>query len=149
MTLKTTLQDDVKAAMRAREAERLSALRLLMAAIKQREVDERVELDDDGVRATIQKLLKQRRDAASQYDAANRPELAAKERFEIDVLSAYLPAALSEAEVDAAVSAALVETGASTPADMGKVMGLLNARLAGRADMAQVSARVRAALKQG
>ncbi len=149
MTLKTTLQDDVKAAMRAREAERLSALRLLMAAIKQREVDERVELDDDGVRATIQKLLKQRRDAASQYDAANRPELAAKERFEIDVLSAYLPAALSEAEVDAAVSAALVETGASTPADMGKVMGLLNARLAGRADMAQVSARMRAALKQG
>ena len=149
MTLKTTLQDDVKAAMRAREAERLSALRLLMAAIKQREVDERVELDDDGVRATIQKLLKQRRDAASQYDAANRPELAAKERFEIDVLSAYLPAALSEAEVDAVVSAALVETGASTPADMGKVMGLLNARLAGRADMAQVSARMRAALKQG
>ena len=149
MTLKTTLQDDVKAAMRAREAERLSALRLLMAAIKQREVDERVELDDDGVRATIQKLLKQRRDAASQYDAANRPELAAKERFEIDVLSAYLPAALSEAEVDAAISAALAETGASAPADMGKVMGLLNARLAGRADMAQVSARVRAALKQG
>ena len=117
MTLKTTLQDDVKAAMRAREAERLSALRLLMAAIKQREVDERVELDDDGVRATIQKLLKQRRDAASQYDAANRPELAAKERFEIDVLSAYLPAALSEAEVDAAISAALAETGASAPAD--------------------------------
>ena len=149
MTLKTTLQDDVKAAMRAREAERLSALRLLMAAIKQREVDERVELDDDGVRATIQKLLKQRRDAASQYDAANRPELAAKERFEIDVLSAYLPAALSEAEIDAAISAALTETGASTPADMGKVMGLLNTRLAGRADMAQVSARVRAALKQG
>ena len=149
MTLKTTLQDDVKAAMRAREAERLSALRLLMAAIKQREVDERVELDDDGVRATIQKLLKQRRDAASQYDAANRPELAAKERFEIDVLSAYLPAALSEDEIAAAVTAALSETGASTPADMGKVMGLLNARLAGRADMAQVSARVRAALKQG
>ncbi len=146
MSLKQRIQDDMKAAMRAKEAARLSAIRLLLAAIKQREVDERVELDDAGVTAVVEKLVKQRRDAASQYDTANRPELAAAERFEIEVLSAYLPAALSEAELDAAIDAALAECGAQGVADMGKAMAALKPRLAGRADMAEVSRRVRTRL---
>lgn len=146
MSLKTRVQDDMKTALRARETARLSAVRLLLAAIKQREVDERVELDDAGVMAVIEKLVKQRRDAAEQYDKAGRGELAAAERFEIEVLSTYLPAALDEHELLAAISAAIAETGAQGVADMGKVMGALKPRLAGRADMTEVSRRVRARL---
>lgn len=146
MSLKTRVQDDMKAALRAREAARLSALRLLIAAIKQREVDERIELDDAGVVQAVEKLVKQRRDAAEQYDQAGRPELAAAERFEVEVLSAYLPAAMETAELDAAIDAAVVESGATGAADMGKVMGLLKARVAGRADMTEVSRRVRVRL---
>jgi uncharacterized protein YqeY len=146
MTLKTRITDDMKAAMRAKDAARLSAVRLLLAAIKQKEVDERIELDDAQVLATVERLLKQRRESITQYEKAGREELAAKERFEADVLVAYLPAQLSDAEVDAALEAALAESGAAGPKDMGRVMGLLKARLAGRADMAAVSARVKARL---
>jgi uncharacterized protein YqeY len=146
MTLKTRIQEDIKSALRAKDSARLSALRLLMAAIKQREIDERTELDDAAVSATIEKLVKQRRDAATQYDAANRPELARGERFEIEVLSAYLPAALSDDELEQAITTVLAETQAASVADIGKVMGLLKSRVAGRADMAEVSRRVRARL---
>ena len=148
MSLKTRIQDDMKAALRAKDSARLSAVRLLIAAIKQREIDERVELDDTAVMATVEKLVKQRRDAATQYDAANRPELAASERFEIEVLSAYLPEALSDAELDAAIDAALTDSNASSPADMGRVMALLKPRLAGRADMSEASRRVREKLSR-
>jgi uncharacterized protein len=146
MSLKNRIQEDMKNALRARDSARLSALRLLIAAIRQREIDERIELDDSAVAATIDRLVKQRRDAATQYDAANRPELARGERFEIEVLSAYLPEALGSEEIDRAIDAALAESGATGPGDMGKAMGLLKARLAGRADMADVSRRVRARL---
>jgi uncharacterized protein YqeY len=146
MTLKTRIQEDIKSALRAKESARLSALRLLMAAIKQREIDERAELDDAAVTATIEKLVKQRRDAAAQYDAANRPELAHGERFEIEVLSAYLPAALSDDALEQAITDALAETQAASVADIGKVMAWLKSRVAGRADMAEVSRRVRARL---
>lgn len=146
MSLKTRVQDDMKAAMRARETARLSAIRLLIAAIKQREVDERIELGDTEVMAVVEKLVKQRRDAAEQYDKAGREELAAAERFEIAVLSAYLPAALSDGELTAAIAAAITDSGASGPGDMGKVMGPLKSQLAGRADMTEVSRRVRAQL---
>lgn len=146
MSLKTQVQDDMKTAMRARDTARLSAVRLLLAAIKQREVDERIELGDADVMAVVEKLVKQRRDAAEQYDKADRAELAAAERFEIEVLSAYLPTALDESELSAAIQAAIADTGASGAADMGKVMGLLKTQLAGRADMSEVSRRVRAQL---
>lgn len=146
MSLKDRVQDDMKAAMRARETARLSALRLLIAAIKQREIDERVELDDAGVVTIVEKLVKQRRDSATQYEAANREDLASAERLEIDVLSAYLPAALDEAELDALIEAAIADSGAQGMADMGKAMGVLKPRMAGRADMAEVSRRVRARL---
>lgn len=146
MSLKERIQDDMKTAMRAKNSARLSAIRLLIAAIKQREIDERIELDDPAVSATVKKLVKQRRDAATQYEAAGRAELATGERFEIEVLSSYLPAALSESEIDAAVDFALAESGASGAADMGKVMALLKPRLAGRADMSAVSGKVRAKL---
>jgi uncharacterized protein YqeY len=146
MSLKERIQDDMKTAMRAKDSARLSAVRLLIAAIRQREIDERIELDDQAVSATVEKLVKQRRDAATQYEAAGRAELAAGERFEIEVLSSYLPAALSEPEIDAAVDLALTESGASGAADMGKVMALLKPRLAGRADMSTVSGKVRAKL---
>jgi uncharacterized protein YqeY len=136
----------MKAALRARDSARLSAIRLLVAAIRQREIDERNTLDDSQVIATVEKLVKQRRDAASQYDTANRPELAAGERFEIEVLTAYLPAALSDAEIDAAIAAALSDANAGSASDMGRVMALLKPRLAGRADMSEVSRRVRARL---
>ncbi|WP_332671538.1 GatB/YqeY domain-containing protein [Aromatoleum sp.] len=148
MSLKTGIQDDMKAALRAKDSARLSAVRLLIAAIKQREIDERVELDDAAVMATVEKLVKQRRDAATQYDAANRPELAASERFEIEVLSAYLPEALSDAEFEAAIDAALTESNASSPADIGRVMAVLKPRLAGRADMSEASRRVREKLSR-
>lgn len=146
MALKQRIQDDIKTAMKAREAARLSALRLLLAAIKQREVDERVELDDTATVAVIERALKQRRDAAEQYAAAGRDELAAGERFEIEVLSSYLPEQLGIEAIDAEIAAAVAATGAAGPADMGKLMGALKPRLAGRADMATVSARVKQAL---
>lgn len=146
MSLRTRIQDDMKAALRAKEAARLSAIRLLLAAVKQREVDERIELDDDAILSVVEKLVKQRRDAAMQYDTAGRPELASAERFEIEVLSAYLPAQLTPEEIDTEIAAAIAACGATSPADMGKVMGQLKPRLAGRADMAEVSRKLRAAL---
>jgi hypothetical protein len=146
MTLKARITDDMKTAMKARDSARLAAIRLLLAAIKQKEVDERVELDDAGVVAVVEKLTKQRKDSVSQYEAAGRNELAEAEKFEIGVLAAYLPEQLGSAEVDAAVAAAIAECGARGPADMGKLMGLLKPRLTGKADMAEVSKRVKAAL---
>ncbi|KAA3654504.1 MAG: GatB/YqeY domain-containing protein [Proteobacteria bacterium] len=146
MSLKARLQDDMKTAMRARDTARLSAIRLLLAAIQQKEVDAQTTLDDTAVLAVIDKQLKQRRDSASQYATAGRSDLEAAERFEISVLEAYLPAGLSDAEIDAAVAEAIAGVGATSPADMGKVMAQLKPALAGRADMAQVSARVKAAL---
>jgi len=146
MNLKTRITDDMKQAMRAKDAARLSAIRLLLAAIKQKEVDERISLDDAQVRAVVERLLKQRRESIAQYEQAGRAELAAAERFEADLLVGYLPAQLSEAEVEQAVDAAIAETGAAGPKDMGRVMGVLKARLAGRADMAAVSARVKSRL---
>ncbi|HRD34252.1 MAG TPA: GatB/YqeY domain-containing protein [Rhodocyclaceae bacterium] len=146
MPLKARIQDDMKTAMRARDTGRLSAIRLLLAAIKQREVDERIELDDAAVTATIEKMVKQRRDAAAQFDSGNRPELAAGERFEIGILSAYLPAALSSEELDAEIAAVITACAATSPADLGKTMTALKPRLAGRADMAEASRRVRARL---
>jgi len=146
MNLKTRITDDMKQAMRAKDAARLSAIRLLLAAIKQKEVDERISLDDAQVLAVVERLLKQRRESIAQYEQAGRSELAAAERFEADLLLGYLPAQLSEAEVDAAIGAAIAETGAAGPKDMGRVMGVLKARLAGRADMSAVSTRVKSRL---
>jgi uncharacterized protein YqeY len=146
MTLKQRITEDMKTAMRARETERLGAIRLLLAAIKQREVDERIELDDAAIVAVIDKLVKQRNDSITQYAGAGREDLADKERAEVAVLQVYMPARLSDDEVAAAVAGAVAQTGASGPQDMGKVMGLLKPQLAGRADMTAVSARVKAAL---
>ena len=146
MSLKERINEDMKSAMRARETARLAAVRLLLAAIKQKEVDERIELDDAGVQTVIDKMLKQRRDSITQYAAAGRDDLVAAEKFEAEVLAAYMPAALSEAEIDAAVAAAIAATGAAVPGDMGKVMAVLKPELAGRADMSEVSKRVRARL---
>ena len=146
-SLKDRIQEDMKAAMKARETERLNAIRLLMAAIKQREVDERIMLDDAAVAAVIDKLIKQRRDSINQYEQAGREDLAAAERAEIDVLAPYQPAQLSAEEVDAAVKAAIAQTGAAGPADMGKVMGILKPQLAGKTDLAAVSQRVKSALQ--
>jgi uncharacterized protein YqeY len=146
MSLKLRIQDDMKAAMRAREAARLSAIRMLLAAVKQREVDERRELADADVLAVVDKMIKQRRDSIAQFEAGGRPELAAAERAEIDVLAAYMPQALTEAEIDAAIHEAIASTGAAGPAGMGKVMGVLKPRLAGRADLSAVSAKVKAKL---
>ncbi|MBK9615680.1 MAG: GatB/YqeY domain-containing protein [Uliginosibacterium sp.] len=148
MTLKDRITEDMKAAMRAKDTAKLGAIRLLMAAMKQREVDERIMLDDAGIIAIADKLIKQRRDSASQYDSANRPDLADAERAEIDVLSAYMPAALSDKEIDDSIAAAIAETGATGPADMGKLMAVLKPKLAGRADMSAVSGRVKAALSK-
>ena len=148
MTLKDRITEDMKAAMRAKDTAKLGAIRLLMAAMKQREVDERIMLDDAGIIAIADKLIKQRRDSASQYDSANRPDLADAERAEIDVLSAYMPAALSDKEIDDSIAAAVAETGATGPADMGKLMAVLKPKLAGRADMSAVSGRVKAALSK-
>ncbi len=146
MSLKVRINDDMKAAMRARETERLGTIRLLLAAIKQREVDERIELDDAGVTAAIDKMIKQRKDSISQFEAAGRSDLVAKESAELAVLSAYMPAQLSDAEIAAELQAAIAQTGAAGPQDMGKVMGVLKPKLAGRADMTAVSAQVKAAL---
>ncbi|BBU68596.1 GatB/YqeY domain-containing protein [Fluviibacter phosphoraccumulans] len=146
-SLKDRIQDDMKTAMKARETDRLNAIRLLMAAIKQREVDERITLDDAAVAAVIDKLIKQRRDSINQYEQAGREDLAAAERAEIEVLSPYQPAQLSAEEVDAAIKAAITQTGATGPADMGKVMGILKSQLAGKTDLAAVSQRIKAALQ--
>ena len=146
MNLKDRVTEDMKAAMRARQAERLSAIRMLLAAIKQREVDSRAEADDAAVLAIVEKLIKQRKDAIAQFEAGGRADLVAKETAEVSVLAEYLPQQMSEAEVSAAIDAAIAELGATGPAAMGKVMGLLKPRLAGRADIGQVSARVKARL---
>ena len=146
MTLKERINEDMKAAMRAGETGKRDAIRLLLAAIKQKEVDERVVLDDAAVVAVIDKMLKQRRDSITQYDAAGRADLADAERFEADLLTAYMPAGLSDAEIGAAVAAAIAEAAAAGPGDMGKVMAVLKPKLAGRADMSDVSKRVKAAL---
>ena len=146
MSLKLRVTDDMKAAMRAKETARLGTIRLLLAAIKQKEVDERIELDDTAVSSIVEKLIKQRKDSISQFQAAGRDDLVAAEQAELVVLQAYLPEQLSAAEVEAAVATAIAESGASSAKDMGKVMGLLKPRLAGRADMGQVSALIKARL---
>ena len=145
-TLKERITEDMKAAMRAGEKERLGTIRMLQAAIKQREVDERVMLDDAQVLAVIEKMLKQRKESIAQFEQGGRADLAAKEKSEIDLLVAYLPAQLSDAEVDALIQAAIASTGAASIKDMGKVMGVVKAQAAGRADMGAVSARIKAAL---
>ena len=146
MSLKQRLTDDMKAAMKSGEKERLATIRLVNAAIKQREVDERIALDDAAVIAVLEKMLKQRRDSVSQFEAAGREDLAAIERAEIAVLDAYLPAKLDEAAISAAIAQAIAQTGATGPADMGKLMGALKPHLAGQADMGLVSALVKKAL---
>jgi hypothetical protein len=146
MSLKAQITEDMKAAMRAKDAARLSAIRLLLAAMKQREVDERIELTDADILAIIEKMLKQRRDSVTQYEAGGRQDLADVEKFEIGVLTGYMPQQLTETEIGAEVAAAVAATGAKAMQDMGKVMALLKPKLAGRADMAKVSAQVKAKL---
>lgn len=146
MSLKTRINDDVKAAMRAGDVRRRDALRLLLAALKQREVDERKELSDADVVAVIEKMIRQRRDSIAQFEQGGRQDLADAEKFELEVLQAYMPQAMSEAEIEAAVNAAMQESGAKGMADMGKVMAALKGRLAGRADMGKVSALVKSKL---
>ena len=143
MSLKQQLFEDMKAAMKSGDKHSLSVIRLINAAIKQREVDERIELDDAAVLAVMEKMVKQRKDSVSQFDAAGREDLSAVERAEIVVIEKYLPAKLGEAEILAAIDAAIAETGASGPADMGKLMGALKPKLAGQADMGLVSALVK------
>ena len=149
MSLKTQLTDDMKTAMKAGDKERLGVIRLVNAAIKQKEVDERIELDDAEVLAVLDKMVKQRRDSVSQYDAAGREDLAGIERAEIAVIEHYLPAKLSEAEIVDIVDGAIRDSGATGPADMGKLMGVLKPRLAGKADMGDVSAIVKRRLSGG
>ena len=146
MSLKARVTEDMKAAMRAKDAPRLSAVRLLLAAMKQKEVDERVELTDADIVAIIEKMIKQRRDSIAQYEKGGRQDLADIEKFEITVLQAYMPASLSDAEIEAEIAAALQASGAKTMADMGKVMAVLKPKLAGRADIGKVSARVKSKL---
>ncbi|BDI04989.1 GatB/YqeY domain-containing protein [Sphaerotilus microaerophilus] len=147
MSLKDRITDDMKAAMRAKEAERLGTIRLLLAAMKQREVDERITLDDAAVVAIVDKLIKQRKDSITQFAQAGRDDLVAKESAELTVLETYLPARLSAGEIDAAVAQLVAELGAKGPADMGKVMGAAKQRFAGQADMGLVSAAVKRALQ--
>ncbi|WP_312320933.1 GatB/YqeY domain-containing protein [Stenotrophomonas sp.] len=139
MSLKQQLTDDMKAAMKAGEKHKLGVIRLINADIKRKEVDERIELDDTAVIAVLDKMVKQRKDSITQYDAANRDDLAQIERDELVVIEAYLPAKMGEAEIVAAIQAAIAETGASGPANMGKLMGALKPKLAGQADMGLVS----------
>jgi uncharacterized protein YqeY len=148
MSLKDQITEDMKTAMRAKEADRLSTIRLLLAAIKQREVDERIVLDDAAIVGVVDKLIKQRKDSIVAFEAGGRPDLAAKESAELAVLQAYLPARMSADEVAAAIARIVAETGAAGPADMGKVMGAAKAQLAGKADMGAVSAAVKAALSK-
>jgi len=143
MALREQLNDDIKTAMKARETERLNALRLLSAAVKQREVDERITLDDAAVVAVIEKMIKQRKDSISQYEKAQRQDLADKEKYEISVIEAYMPKQLSQQEIDAIIDEAFASTGAKAAADIGKVMGVVKPKLAGRADMGRVSALVK------
>lgn len=148
MNLKEQINEDMKAAMRAKEAEKLGTIRLLMAAMKQKEVDERIELDDGAIVAIVEKLIKQRKDSISQFEAAKRDDLVAKEKAELVILQAYMPEQLSEEEVARVVQEVVIEVNASGPQDMGKVMGKVKSLLAGRADMGVVSAQVKAALTQ-
>ncbi|WP_314104874.1 GatB/YqeY domain-containing protein [uncultured Stenotrophomonas sp.] len=144
MSMKQQLTDDMKAAMKAGEKHKLGVIRLINAAIKQREVDERIELDDAAVIAVLDKMVKQRKDSVSQFEAANREDLAEIERQELAVIDIYLPAKMGEAEIQVAIQAAVAETGASSAADMGKLMGALKPKLAGQADMGLVSKLVKA-----
>lgn len=146
MSLRLQIADDMKSAMRAKDVPRLSAIRLLMAAMKQREVDERIELSDDQVISVIEKMLKQRRDSISQYESAGRQDLADVEKFEVSVLQAYLPQPLSESEIEALIVAAIGASGASGVKDMGKVMAIVKPQMAGRADMGKISALIKAKL---
>jgi uncharacterized protein YqeY len=146
MSLKDQITDDMKAAMRAKESERLATIRLLIAEIKRKEVDERIELTDTQVLAVVEKMIKQRKDSITQFENGGRQDLADKEKSELTVLSAYMPAGLSDEEIAAEVAAAVAASGAAGPQDMGKVMGILKPKLAGRADMTAVSAQVKKAL---
>ena len=146
MSLKARITEDMKLAMKARDAARLSAVRLLLSAIKQREVDERKDITDAEVLAVIEKMLKQRRDSITQYEAASRQDLADTEKFEVGVLSGYMPQQLTDDEIAAEVQAVIAAVGAKGPADMGKVMGAVKGKLAGRADMGKVSALVKSRL---
>jgi uncharacterized protein YqeY len=146
MTLKERIQEDMKAAMRASERERLGTIRLVLAALKQREVDERITLDDAQVLAVLEKMVKQRRESIAQFQAAGRTDLVAKENAELDLIQHYMPAPLDDAALDALINDALAQTGASSIKDMGKVMAVVKAAAAGRADMAAVGARVKARL---
>ncbi len=146
MTLKEQITEDMKSAMRAKEAERLGTIRLLLAAIKQREVDERITVDDAGIVAIIEKLIKQRKDSIEQFQKAGRTDLVDQETKELKILQAYMPAQLSAAEVQLAIQKVITDLGASGPQDMGKVIGALKAQLAGKADMGMVSGFVKAAL---
>lgn len=146
MTLREKINEDMKAAMKARETEKLGAIRLLQAALKQKEVDDRIELTDDIVLAIIEKMLKLRKDSIEQFTAGNRLDLVAKEKFEVGVLSVYLPQQLSEAEVLAILDSVIRETGATSAKDMGKVMNALRPKVAGRADMGELSGMVKSRL---
>jgi len=146
MTLREKINEDMKTAMKARESEKLAAIRLLQSELKRKEVDERIELTDDLVLAIIEKMLKQRRDSIEQFAAGNRPDLVAKEEFEVAVLSAYMPAQLSDADVTAILEGVIAETGATSAKDMGKVMNALRPKVAGRADMGKLSGLVKARL---
>lgn len=147
--LSTRINDDVKVAMKAKDKPRLGVLRLITAAIKQREVDERITLDDDQVLAVLEKMIKQRKDSIAQYEKAGRDELAQQEAFEIGIIQEYLPEQLSDAEIDALIAEAISSSGAASMKDMGKVMGLLKPQLAGRADMGAVSGKIKAKLAGG
>jgi hypothetical protein len=146
VSLKARINDDVKAAMRGGDARRRDALRLLLAALKQREVDERKELADADVVAVIERMIKQRRESIAQFEKGGRQDLAQNEQYEIGLLQAYMPQALSDAEIEAAVAGAITAAGAKAPSDMGKVMGALKGKLAGKADMSKVSALVKTKL---
>jgi uncharacterized protein YqeY len=146
MALREQLNEDIKTAMKAREADKLAALRLMLSAVKQREVDERITLDDAGVISVVEKMIKQRKDSIAQYEKAARQDLADREKYEISVIEGYLPKQLSQAEVDAVIAEAIASTGAKSAADMGKVMGVVKPKLAGRADMGKVSGLVKAKL---
>jgi uncharacterized protein len=146
MPLRDQINEDMKSAMKAREQEKLGAIRLLLSAVKQREIDERITLDDIGVIAVVEKMIKQRKDSIAQFEKAARQDLADKEKFELRILEAYLPQQLSQAEIDAIIAEAVAATSATTAADMGKVMGVVRPRLAGRADMGKVSGLVKAKL---
>lgn len=143
MSIKDKILEDMKSAMRSQEKERLAAIRLILAALKQREVDERITLSDEQILATLNKMIKQRRDSITQFEAGNRVDLADKEKEEVKIIQSYLPAQMSEAEIEQAVASAIQESGAASAKDMGKVMGLLKGKLQGKADMTIVSAKVK------